>query len=105
MALRTPKTAERLYFDLSEQIITTANHAIGFYLARPTLQNLQQLEDTLFDLMPFAKLTLGSCMGDQLKNKLGLMLENIQLFGAVSSVYEIDQIELLSNFNTEGNQA
>jgi hypothetical protein len=94
----TQKTAKDIYFELTEQIIDTANTAINCYFARPTYQNIAHVEDTLIDLIPFAEITANSCINRKLVNVIRHQLSRIQTHGAIS---ELDHIEILSHFETE----
>jgi hypothetical protein len=98
MAKCTQKTADHIYFDLTAQIIETANTAISCYFVRPTYQNMSHVEDTLIDLIPFAEITVNSCIKQKLVNAIRHQLSRIQTHGAIA---EVDQAEILSHFETE----
>ncbi|MDO6426202.1 hypothetical protein Q4489_04220 [Thalassotalea sp. 1_MG-2023] len=98
MAKLTPKTANELYYDLTKQVIETANNAINLFLTRPSTSNLMHVEDTLIDLKPFAKVV---------KEHQGGHAAYIELLKKLSSVQErgtanlLNENEILSYFETE----
>ncbi|UUO22858.1 hypothetical protein FGD67_06390 [Colwellia sp. M166] len=86
---------EEIYADITEQVIDTANYAINFYFARPTRQSLVYVEDTLFDLVPFAQITTKCRLANKLVWALKERLQAIQSGGVVT---EIDRLDMLTNF-------
>ena len=98
MAKCTPKTANELYFAIATQVIETANNAIRFYLKRPSARNLNHVEDTLIDLIPFAALTATSELGQELTNQVSELLHNVQSFNTANL---LNENEILSYFQTE----
>jgi hypothetical protein len=94
----TLQTNDEIYADITEQVIDTANTAISFYFNRPTRQSLVYVEDTLFDLVPFARITTKSRLGQMLVSELKQRLNTIQTGGVVKT---LDRFDFLAIFPTE----